>query len=325
LHGFSSRYNIEAAGQIFTYLYGANAPGFDPKKTDPKEFDEIPVYSFVKFFEHPAEWYFKNILGIDHDEDEQTLPETELFGLGHLEKWQMKNDLLHTEADNLDSYFKKCVKEGKLPLKNLGRLFSEEIVTEISLLKSKYLSLTKDKTERNVAIDLNIENVRFTGTIEGVFGNEFITYAFSERLVYQVRAYLRTLLLAAQGEILSSSMIEKTGEVKTIPVMAPDDARTEIRKLLFYFLKGTQSPLKFTLNSNKPPKKGEINIETILRSIESDVTGNKNIKPPIEPDRYLRTLYEEGYYKDFNENDFEEFKAIASLLRLNEEQNEEAE
>lgn len=325
LHGFSSQYNIEAAGQIFTYLYGANASVFDPKKPDPKEFDEIPVYSFVKFFEHPAEWYFKNILGIDHDEDEQTLPETELFGLGHLEKWQMKKDLLNTEDDKLDSYFEKCVKEGKLPLKNLGRLFSEEIVTEISLLKSKYLSLTKDKTERNVVIDLNIENVRFTGTIEGVFGNEFITYAFSERLVYQVRAYLRTLLLSAQGEIKSSTMIEKKGEIKAMPVMTPDDARTEIGKLLFYFLKGSQAPLKFTMNSTKPPKKEEINIETILRSIESDVTGNKNIKPPIEPDKYLRTLYEEGYYKDFNDNDFEEFKAIASLLRLNEEQNEEAE
>ena len=160
--------------------------------------------------EHPAEWYFNNVLGIDHNEDDQTLPETELFELGHLGKWQIKTDLLHTEDDDLEAYFAKCVKEGRLPLKNLGRLCSEEILADISGLKDTYRSLTKNKNERNVVIDLNIDNVRFTGTIEGVFGREYVTYAFSERLAYQVRAYLRTLLLSAQGEISSSRSEEHT-------------------------------------------------------------------------------------------------------------------
>ena len=316
LHGFSSRYNNKEDGRLFTFLYGGKPAVFNPKDTDPKAFDEIPVYSFVKFFEHPAEWYFNNVLGIDHNEDDQTLPETELFELGHLGKWQIKTDLLHTEDDDLEAYFAKCVKEGRLPLKNLGRLCSEEILADISGLKDTYRSLTKGKNERNVVIDLNIDNVRFTGTIEGVFGREYVTYAFSERLAYQVRAYLRTLLLSAQGEISSSSLIERTGAVENMQVMNPEEAVSEITRLLFYFRKGTLSPLKFTLNATVPPKDGQISIETILQSISSEAKGDPNIKPPIEGDKYLRTLSEKGYYENFDENDFAEFKAIANLLGL---------
>jgi len=76
------------------------------------------------------------------------------------------------------------------------------------------------------------------------------------------------------------------------------------------------SPLKFTLNATVPPKDGQISIETILQSISSEAKGDPNIKPPIEGDKYLRTLSEKGYYENFDENDFAEFKAIANLLGL---------
>lgn len=326
LHGFSSQYNMNAAGRHFTFLYGAKPTGFNPKEPDPKAFDEIPVYSFMKFFEHPSEWYFNNVLGIYHEKDEHTLPETELFGLGHLEKWQIRNDLVHAKDENIQSYIEKSIKEGNLPLKNLGRLVSEEILEDISDIRSQYLSRTDGKEERPVLIDFNIENVRFTGTVEGVFGNMLINLVFSDRLVHQVRTYLRTLMLCAQGEIRSSIIIGKGGNVKEMPVMDPEESKTEIKKLLSYFIKGTKAPLKFTVNSTKPPSKAEgISVESILRSIESDARGNRNIKPPIEPDKYLSALLEEGYFKKFDESDFEEFKNIALLLRLNTDQNEGAE
>lgn len=323
LYGFSSQYNMNADDRHFTFLYGEKTTGFNPKEPDPKEFDEISVYSFVKFFEHPPKWYFNNILGIYHEEDEQTLPETELFGLGHLEKWHIRNDLIHAKDENIQSYIEKSIKEGNLPLKNLGRLVSDEILEDISDIKSIYLSLTESKEEKPVLIDFNIENVRFTGTIEGVFGDMFITLAFSDRPVHKVRAYLRTLMLCAQGEISSSKIIEKKGKVKEMPVMKPEESKTEIKKLLSYFIKGTQAPLKFTVESTKPPSKNEgISIESILKLIESNAKGNIFNKPPIEPDKYLSALLEEGYFKNFDENDFEEFKNIALLLRLNTDQNE---
>jgi len=202
-------------------------------------------------------------------------------------------------------------------------LVSDEILEDISDIKSIYLSLTESKEEKPVLIDFNIENVRFTGTIEGVFGDMFITLAFSDRPVHKVRAYLRTLMLCAQGEISSSKIIEKKGKVKEMPVMKPEESKTEIKKLLSYFIKGTQAPLKFTVESTKPPSKNEgISIESILKLIESNAKGNIFNKPPIEPDKYLSALLEEGYFKNFDENDFEEFKNIALLLRLNTDQNE---
>jgi len=325
LHGFSSQYNKKSAGRFFTFLYGGKAASFSPKEADLTKVDEIPVSSFVRFFEHPAEWYFNNVLGIDHEECEQVLPETELFGLGHLEKWKIRNDLLNTDDNILESYIAGCIKEGRLPLKNLGRLTGLKTLEEIKELKDKYNTLRGDKTERNAVIDLSIGNSRFTGIIEGLYGNDFIALSFSDRLVHRVRAWLRTLFLCAQGEVNSSVMIGKDGDLIPLQVLTSEEAISEIRKLLFYFLKGTQAPLKFTVDAAKPPSKTEgISIESILKSIEKDARGNKNINPPIEPDMYLLTLLEEGYFKNFNDNDFREFLTIASLLRLNNDQNEGA-
>jgi exodeoxyribonuclease V gamma subunit len=312
LHGFSSKYQKDDK-RLFTYLYAEQGNGFNPKAMKPEELTEVSVYTFVKFFEHPIEWYFKNILGIKYEEKEETLSETELFELDPLQKWIIKNNLLRVDKRDVESYLQKGIKEGVLPLKNLGRVTLDNLIEETSAIRLKYQSLTCGIEEQNIAIDLIIDNIQFTGTIDGVFNRQYIACSFSKSSEKNmVRAYLKTLLLCANDEIASAFLINADGESTNLSVFSSDEAKSKIKTLLVYFRKGMTSPLKFTLKATKPPQNAVLSITSVVNSFKEDADGNY----VFDPNKYMQNLVLEGYFDDFNETDFAELKTLAELLNL---------
>lgn len=335
LHGFSSRYQKDDK-RLFTYLYAEGSKTFESKKPEEEALTEVSVRSFVKFFEHPIEWYFNNILGIRYDEDEDTLPETELFELNHLQKWFIKNDLLKLQDGELESYIQKGIKEGKLPLKNLGKLTVDEVTEDISELKTRFHELTANHEEQNAVIDLKIENIRISGTIDGIYDRQYIAYAFSNRLKYKARANLNALILFAESRIVSADFIylKKGSDSKkppvliseTLPITNPDDAIKSITELLNYFKKGNLVPLIFSHDGLQNVLKSA-RVENIF---EKEAEGDPFVKIP--PDYYIKYLFERGCFTAFDvenfnrknfdagkysEPEFDEIKAIAKLLNLN--------
>lgn len=320
LHGFSSRYQKDN-NRLFTYLYSKQAMDFKPIELVEKELTEISVYSFVKFFEHPIEWYFKTVLGIKFEDDSDTLPETELFGLDPLRKWLIKNELLILDDAAVENYISKSIKEGQLPLKNLGKLAVEEIGGSIAGLKSQYIALIQNKEVQNLVIDLTIDNIHITGTIEGVYGSELIAFTFSENLKYRVRAYLNTLLLCATDKIKSALFLDKNGGISNLPVLSPIEALLKLKELMGFFRKGTLVPLKFTLDGSNIVLKKENTDNIFKKEAEGDIYRNLPSNP------YLAILLEEGYLKEFDverfdesiyeDPQYDEIKEIAGLLNLN--------
>jgi len=312
LHGFSSKYQKDNK-RLFTYLYAEEACEIKTKDTVAEEFTDVSVYSLIKFFEHPIEWYFKAVLGIVFEDNTDTIPETELFELDHLQKWQVKNDLLRLDKEGLKPYLQKGIKEGQLPLKNLGRSALDQLAEETMAIRQTYEALTRDKEESNIVIDLTLDNIRITGTINGVYNRHYIACTFSKSLQKdQVRSFLKTLLLCAGNEIDAAFLINKDGESTSINIVSSENAKLKIKDLLFYFLKGMQSPLKFTLSAAQPPTNSGISTESVLSAINYEANGNYI----IAPNRYLQILFQEGYFKDFNEIDLDELKTIAGLLNL---------
>jgi exodeoxyribonuclease V gamma subunit len=325
LHGFSARYQKEDE-RLFTYLGAVNASEFTPKEPEQIELTEVSVYSFVKFFEHPVEWYFNTILGIKYEENDDALPETESFELDQLQKWKIKNELIKLDEDGIKSYLQKGIKEGILPLKNLGKVLFDELVEDTSAIRTAYHSLTESKEEKNIVIDLTIDNIRFTGTINSVYGNEFIAYTFSDNLKYRVRAYINMLLLCATDSIQSAVFLSKKGELTVLTVLTSDAAIVKLKELMVYFRKGTLSPLKFTLESSDLVNQRS-KVENIFKK---EAIGDYYASKPPNP--FVATLLDEGYFKEFDVEKFnaelfdetiyddikyDEIKAIAVLLNLN--------
>lgn len=312
LHGFSSRYQKDNK-RLFTYLYAEEISDIHTKDPVDEEFTEVTVSSVLKFFVHPIEWYFKTVPGIVFEEITGTIPETELFELDHLQKWQIKNDLLRLAKDGHPSYLQKGIKEGLLPLKNLGQSMFDELTEETMSMRNTYALLTRDKEEKNIVIDLTLDNIRITGTINGVYDRRYIACSFSKSPQKdQVRGYLRTLLLCANNEIDAAVLINKDGVSTSLDVVSSDDARLKIKVLLVYLLKGMQSPLKFTLKATEPPRGCALSIETVLKSFSDEANGSYQ----IPSNKYMHMLFQEGYFEKFDEVDLEELKTIAALINL---------
>lgn len=333
LHGFSNRYNREAPERMFTYLYG-NESGIrserEPAKT---ETDEISVHSFVKFFENPVQWYFEKILGIGYDDEETALPESEPFEVRGLEKWKLRQKLMETDTVDNDELLLKLMKEGMLPLKNLGATTLEKIRDEIENLRNKYYELRNGTEERSQVVDLCLEDIRFTGTVNGIFGERYIAYAFSDNPRHYIKAYLNVLILYAMKSIRSAHFIypgrkEKTGSaIKEINMdfLPAEEARERLRSLLAFFQKGQEAPLRFTPAAAKSVLGAKITENVFL----DEAMGNEYADVP--PDRAIRNLYDEGYFREFDidgyrkqtfspqvyeESRFNEIKEIASLLNF---------
>ena len=339
LHGFSNKYNNK---ELFTYLYNTQ-PDENVHKT--KEADDstdektedIWVNDFVKFFEAPIDWYFKKVLGINYDgEEDDTLPETELFELNKLQEWEIKNELLklnESTAEELDALIQKYIKLGKLPLKNLGRAKLEKLPEDIEPVKERYLELTNGKEEKSVTIDLEVNGFRIHGTIQGIFGDEYIhisTSTSSSIEKHKVRAYLKALLLYAAGEIASARLLalEKKGDnIKVfdlaIPKVEPGCAKEKLSKLMEYLVQGKQQPLIFSLKATKPPEGVQsITAESVLNALIAEARGNKYASMP--PNKYVSSLLETGYFESTSEKDLDQINEIAKLINLSQQENEEA-
>jgi len=313
LHGFSSKYQKDNP-RLFTYLYTEEFKEFSPKTNTPEEFTETAVYSFIKFFEHPMEWYFDTILGIKYEENDDTLAETELFGLDHLQKWMIKNELIRLNEEEINVYLQKGIKEGILPLRNLGRVLLDELLEETAAIKSTYQALTSNKNEQNIVIDLTIGNIRITGTIGDVYDRNYVACSFSKSPEKdQVRAYLKTLLLCTNDAIDSAQLITKDGDQTKLTVFSSEDAKLKMEELLVYLRKGMLTPLKFTIKATQPPNKTtKLSIETVLKSFREEADGNYQ----MAPNKYMQILFQEGYLENFDEDDFAELKTLATLLTL---------
>ncbi len=311
LHGFSSRYNRASAESMFTYLYGKQSGGFNPVDSDEKEFSEIAVNSFVKFFENPVNWYFENILGIKYEDADDTIPETELFGLDHLQEWAVKQDLLKHSTNEIDSIINKGVKEGQLPLKNLGRTAVEKLNLKISELKTRYLELTANKKqEPEVFIDFIVDNIRINGIIDSVFGREYIPYAFSDKPKYMVRACLNALILYSENKIdtVRFLYLKKTKDndkpdalhEETVNVTDPEAAKEKLHKLMKYFKEGLAAPLKFTPDAAHKV----LNVKEVENIFLEEAEGI--LYASLPPNLYISQLYDNKYFEDFNIEDFGE-------------------
>ncbi|MFW5663888.1 MAG: hypothetical protein ACOCYD_02510, partial [bacterium] len=292
---------------------------------------EIRVSDFVKFFEAPIDWYFNKVLGIKYDGDEDdTLPDTELFDLDHLQKWKIKTELLkHKDIseDALKPFTIERIQKGQLPLRNLGRATVEGLLKDIDLVKHQYHELTEGKEAKSASIDLSVNGLRITGTIDGIFDGEYIHVSTSSSgsiEKYKVRACLNALLLYASGEIKAARLLglKKVNSNITLvnePYISIDQeiAMQKLSELVEFFVKGKEQPLVFSLSAAKPPgKEKPITIESVVDALKKETKDRTYVDPPIPANKYILKLMDEGYFDNLTEENIEDIRTLAGLLNL---------
>jgi len=314
LHGFSSVYQKDDP-RMFSYLYNETETDFGTGVNENAGNHDLTVYGFLSFFEHPAKWYFRNILGISYEEEEVTLPENELFTIDHLQRWILKNELVKSE-DDLPSFMYKAMKRGVLPLKNSGKVTLDELEEEIHELKEKYREIVASRPESNIFIDLMIKGYSVRGCIDSVYEDEFIAWSFTDSSKHWITAWLKTLLLSASGRINRAVFIDKYGYKKRIDVPNENDSKTRLDQIMSWLERGSGNPLKFSIRVAEKAMNGDASPEKTMSSFRKEALGEPYIK--VEQDPYLKVLYDECYFDNLTDKDIRDIMELAVLLKMNE-------
>lgn len=320
LHGFSGRYQKENP-RLYSYLYGTgNAVEF-PEKTleaDDSVETEININQLIKFFEHPIKYYYEKVLGVDFDEIEGPLEETELFELDHLIEWEMKKELVEYQQDN-NSFLEKAKKDGKLQLANSGLLELEKINESVADLKVCYKAAITGKLRSKQLINYTVsiplddnqfKNVTLVGNIDNIFDeNELIIYSVSKNYKHKdsIRAKLKHLLLSASGHSVTTTNLKLQGEL-VLEKRNPEDASKIIQKavrifldaskIIFLFEEDALPKIKNLLAEEGKEDGDQIKIEKLITEIHSVIKTKAYPGNFGFADNYIKQAYDDKFFSD---------------------------
>ncbi|MFB5946977.1 exodeoxyribonuclease V subunit gamma [Albibacterium profundi] len=319
LHNFSTQ-----PARIVNYIASENNAyrrkdsiiGHTANNIERIEFSEVTVREFISFFKDPFKCYYNRILNINYQENDILLRESEWFELDSLGQWDVKNDLLTIDDDQLSDYIQTGIRKGYLPLKNYAIYTINEIVEKVRPSKEKLNQLTAGYNADFISIQLDVNGVMINGQIENIYGDKIISVSFSKnKHPYLLDVYINYLLAKASGVSLDGILIDsEDNEVFRFPKDAIDETEAfdKLASLLELYQTGHQNLLIFHPRfENDPVKVAKLNHQNFQKNIEELSQYNSYIQR-----EHLDGLFEkESIYEQYLETTDKVFSDIYSILR----------
>jgi exodeoxyribonuclease V gamma subunit len=183
LHVFSAQYLGEQSSLPSNYLSHNYVRGkdyeIDPDRNIPlPDFKFIQLDKFGEFFKNPVKYYYNNQLDIYYREEEERIPETELFELEFLQEWKIKDDFLRGDYEPAE-YTDQQKRSGQLPLSNMGKAWVNKILQEISEFNQAVNDLRSGEQKREISVRYHYEDSDIEGVLP-VYGNDFVFFAYTK-------------------------------------------------------------------------------------------------------------------------------------------------
>ena len=308
IHSFSRKY-YSGDKSFYNYLDDKNTfvkQEKNEKKVITKiDFTQINLKQFVSFFKHPFKEYYNKVLNIYYEEESVLLSDTELFELDHLQKWNLKNELLLLNQNESSILQNRLVKSGGLPLKNMAILAMDEIEESVGAVRVLFDQCVNCAEERSIKIELEIGGSILNGQIDNVYGNRLVFVSYSKNeYKYMLDAYISYLVARAQNEVISVHFISATKQQSfNGAFITKEDAALKLNELLRLYKQGYESILLFhPLLKIEPGKLASLDNEKFAKIIKQLF---ENHQVPCN-DRYLLKEYQNGFFE--NESSAENFK-----------------
>ena len=317
LHGFSKRY-FESGGLI-NYLsedcYKTDMQVMELEKVpDELNYEEIKIQELVSFFQNPPKYYLNKRLGVYYRDEEEMIPEHEVFEFDKLTEWGIKNELLYVEEDKVEEELRIKKLNGEMPLANMGSALVEELKLDLNELKLIYQGLVNDKTQVPKDIDLIIDNSKIKGRIEEIFDDSYIYVCNSSDFSkHVIGAYIKFLLLKVQGFEINLNFINKKDlQIYSVRAITIDKEKAEaqLKLLIGYYKMGLKDYFRF-YPVLLLPKKLPDNYEEFIAKYEDALENDRNYD---FGDPYLQKAVENGFFK---ESCFDELEGnVKSILGM---------
>ena len=303
LHGFSHKYN-SSNHQLYSYLGDVNfkLPKQKPNSSDSEVSKEININDLINFFKNPFKYYYNKRLLIYYEEKATVLPETEVFDVDFILKWQVQHDLIKLESHELDTYRTRLLKSGILPLKNASIVNIETIYNGIQNTKVLYDDLRDGETSRfeNIKIKCGTD-YHIIGKFDGLHNTDFIEIFFSKSdygYKYVLTAFIKHLIGTCSGITKNSYLISKDkGQVFTFKPLLADDAMAMLQFLIECYVAGQNDIFPYYIDFKVKPKDLiDFDEMQLVGMIEGNISDFSN---PLTDPYVLKEFYD-GYFEADN-------------------------
>jgi exodeoxyribonuclease V gamma subunit len=309
LHSFSRKYFNEENPLLYNYIYDESKGG-EAKNVTPnngvEDFNRIKIKDLINFFKNPFRHYYRHQLGIYYTDSEGSLQDTELFELDHLQKWNLKNELVDSSME-LGEYRKKKVEKGELPLSRIGEVNLDEVKEDISGLKTRFDNIVEKRNKDRISINIIVGDFQLSGFVNQIYDDKYVNFVVSKDssiAKYLVEFYINSILLIASGSANIKKFFisyQKTYDMTPYPIdLTQEEAMERLKKLIDYYQIGKQNILAFST---------EFNWKDLLQFHEIE---KKELKVNLE-DLYKGPFTSKEYKMEYNAGFFDSDEVLDNL------------
>ena len=219
---------------------------------NPEKITEIELDRLVSFVENPVKFFFEKQLGVYFRDEDERIADSENFTLDGLDNYYLNNDLVYTDEQKFDDYFKQAAVKGLLPRAEFGKVAAENVRDNVLGFKEKIVDLTEPK-HQSVEYNLNVEwqgetqEIRLFGYMEPMFGDDLqvIRWHFAKyKDRYRIRPWIYYLIQCITQEKAVPPKLITQDKIVELP---STDRETALVQLRIYVQAYLQSQVEIQL------------------------------------------------------------------------------
>lgn len=199
--------------------------------SDDVDLNVVRINNLIRFCKDPVKFYYNKTLRIDYDEEEVLLPETEVFELDNLQRFQTNMAMVSIKDDELEQYVEHGKKTGYLPLATMSDIAIKKSLIDVDGIRQQIDSLINTRSCQSLNLELAVENdiVRtIQGDIDNIYGDAHLCVNVSgesAKYRFMIDAWIKHLLLMANGEKIDTLFVAK---YTTEPIVFPYNMLTQL-------------------------------------------------------------------------------------------------
>ncbi len=230
----------------------------DPLPLQEQEENVVDVKDFIRFFAHPPEQFLKQRLKVYFDSGEETIEDMELFSLGTLDAYALKQRLLESQLATgaVRADYERVAASGALPHGAAGRAVFDGLCGEVELFAEAVRKQMRGPKLEDAPIDLTVNGLRVVGSIGNVYAESMLFYRMAGMKAKDyLAAWINHLLLQAAALPGYPAATVCCASTKTKLAVeqftAVRDPAALVNDLASMYLEGMRKPLPFFPEASK--------------------------------------------------------------------------
>ena len=188
LQPFSARYFNKKEVNLFSYVSDFVPPTecqkrqprpLLPGKLPPMPDEPLALETLTYFFSNPSRMLIRDRLGIYLDRARATAGSREPVSVDKLTKYRLEKTLLQAQVqgESYETITERLHSAGDIPVGTSGDLFLEKAWQEITKVSSRLIPKLPAVDQKDIKIDVLIDDIRLQGTLENLTDDGLIDYS----------------------------------------------------------------------------------------------------------------------------------------------------